>query len=247
MEQTNKTPETNQDSHTTIGITEVKKEDMIGGDLDATANVSFEVPLYVTTAAIGGQTALATPKTYDIKNNGTRGIVVTRMQIEKLAGSTWSTVEEDNQVDDDKKVKLAIGGLTMPATKGDGVKVDAKLAVDGTENAFTKNTGYKVIEKDHKTLSTSKANVGAAETMVNKKEGDANTNIGLAIAGKVAQADNRASKGAASQFKVTYVVSAITKNADDNLAGGDGTVNKDQIVGFTYVGDDKVAAGLAKN
>ena len=49
------------------------------------------------------------------------------------------------------------------------------------------------------------------------------------------------------QFKVTYVVSAITKNADDNLAGGDGTVNKDQIVGFTYVGDDKVAAGLAKN
>ena len=254
-EQTNTTPNEGTtgenawkaDSHTTIGITEVHKDDLIEGDLDKTTNVSFEVPLYVTTAAIGGKDVLATPKTYDIQNNGTRGIVVTRMQIEKLADSTWSTVENDGEVDNDaKNVKLTIGGLTMPATKGANVKVDAKLAEAGTTNAFTTGEKYNVIEKGGKTLSTSKANEGKDITKANRNEADT-ANIGLAIVGKVKNVEDRQSKAAASQFRVTYVVSAITKDADDNLNQGDGTVDKDQIVGFTYVGDDKVAAGLAKN
>lgn len=251
-EQTNTTPNENAanpnewkaDSHTTIGITEVGKDDLIDGDLDKTTNVSFEVPLYVTTAAISGKTVLAAPKTYDIQNNGTRGIVVTRMQIEKLANSTWSTVEDDTEVENDaKNVKLAIGGLTMPATKQAGEKVDAKLAVTGTNNAFTTGEKYNVIEKGGKTLSTSEANKAKDINKANRNDADT-ANIGLAIVGKVKNVEDRQNKAAASQFRVTYVVSAITKKADENI--GDGTVDKDKIVGFTYVGDDKAAAGLAK-
>lgn len=258
--QTNETPSQTdekwkQDAHTTIGVTEVSKDDVINGpDGKPQLNISFEVPLYVTTAAIGESADLATPDTYDIKNSGSRGIVVTDMRIEKLDKATWSTVEDAPK--DKKDVKLLIGNLVMPKTKDKAV--NEKVAADitnGEENAFAENTKYKVIAKDGGKLSNAYANLkhpngdlksdDEVKKLVNKDKG-------INISGTVL-AEARTNEKAASQFKVTYVVGAITAAADgkaDKPDTGDGTgngglVTKDDIIGFTYAGDDKVAAGLA--
>ena len=240
--QDNNSPAKNPDAHTTIGISEVSAKDAEG--LDPTLNVSFEVPLYVTTAAVGGEDALRTPTKYDISNSGKRGIVVTRVQIEKLAA--WDTVTTAPAADaqNKTKVKLTIGGLDMPATAGKNVKVEADdLAKNGKESVFSKDEKYKIIPKKDETknengkASTSKGNTGK----------DYVTTEGIKLAGAIANVE-RTAVPAASQFKVTYTVSAITKTADENYdkvqGGNDGLAGKNEIVGFTYVGDDKAAAQL---
>lgn len=248
--QTNETPnqeatgdnEWKADSHTTIGISEISEEDAKEDNIDKTQNVTFEVPLYVTSAAVENEDSLRTPTTYDITNNGNRGIVVTAMKIEKLGA--WSTVATDGEVGTDaKKVHLSIGNLTMSAASELNKKVDVPVVKAGQTTAFNSEMKYKVIGKNEK-LSTSKANKTAADTMVNKV---GTNNVGLKISGKIA-ATTRKSVGAAAQFKVTYTVSAITKAAQTEYdkKGNDGLVDNNGVIGLTYVGDDKAASGMAK-
>lgn len=246
-EQTNETPnqtdaEWKQDSHTTIGIAEISEKDAKEDNIDKTQNVTFEVPLYVTSAAVENDADLKTPTTYDIKNGGNRGIVVTAMKIEKLAA--WDTVATDAEVAGaPKKVHLSIGKLTMSATNKVNEKVDVPVVKTGQVTAFNNEMKYKVIGKGGETLSTSKANKNADTTIVNKV---GTNNVGLNISGKI-DATTRKSVGAAAQFKVTYTVSAITKDADDKYAeaGNDGLVDNNGVIGLTYVGDDKAASGMA--
>lgn len=246
--------------HTTIGVTEVSADDVITDPETGKPqlNISFEVPLYVTTAAIGGSAELATPETYDIKNNGKRGIVVTDMRIEKLANATWSTVENAPTTEKEKNdVKLLIGNLLMPQTKDKATneKVAAKIT-EGGENAFADGTNYKVIAKGGGTLSNAYANLkdpDGTEKLENEVKTLVNKGKGINISGTVFNT-TRTNEKAASQFKVTYVVSAITADADgkadrpttDVKPGNGGLVTKDDIIGFTYAGDDKKAAGLEK-
>lgn len=240
--QDNNTPNVNPDSHTTIGISEVSAGDAAG--LDQTLNVSFEVPLYVTTAAVGGEAKLRTPTEYDITNKGNRGIVVTAMQIEKLENSTWDTVEDTTGIGA-KEVKLAIGGRTMTTTKGAKGKVNVPILKNGDNSAFNSDEKYVVIKKGGGTLANAPANKGKNTTYneVDKKI------VGLKIDGDIKNVDRTTGKTAA-QFKVTYTVSAITATADANVdkeldAGGNGgLIGKDDVVGYTYVGDDKAAAQL---
>lgn len=250
-EQSNATPnqdttapnEWKADSHTTIGISEISEQDATEGGVDLTQNVSFEVPLYVTTAAVGKKDKLNTPTEYDITNNGKRGIVVTAMQIEKLG--TWDTVTEDVQVNDAKKVKLSIGGRTMSSTVDQKGRVAVEI-LKAENSAFNTGMKYNVIKKYNETtkkggtLASAPANVNLDATAINK---DANGNIlGLNIAGKIDGSADRTTTGkAAAQFKVTYTVSAITKDADTQNKD---TVEKTELLGYTYVGDDKAAAQL---
>lgn len=248
-EQTNETPkqdttapnEWKADSHTTIGISEISAKDAAEDGVDKTQNVSFEVPLYVTTAAIAGKADLKTPTEYDITNSGNRGIVVTAMQIEKLGD--WNTVSADPTTN--REVKLSIGGREMPATNDQNKKVAVEILKQGSNSAFNTDMKYNVIKKqDAKTkvngsLAKADANTGRDATVINK---DDNGNVlGLNISGKIQNDTARKTKGAAAQFKVTYTVSAIIKDKD---TAGDATVDKDGIVGYTYVGDDKAAAQL---
>ena len=252
-EQTNQTPEQDTtapnewkaDSHTTIGISEISAKDAAENGVDKTQNVSFEVPLYVTTAAIGNNAELKTPTEYDITNKGNRGIVVTAMQIEKLGD--WDTVTEDVQVADAKKVKLSIGGRTMPATGKKNEKVVVEILKQGDNSAFNTDEQYVVIKKGGGTLAKAPANDGK-DLAINKDDKD--QILGLNISGKIKGDADRNTVGAAAQFKVTYTVSAITKTADENVdkkpgeGGNNGLVGKNDVVGFTYVGDDKVKAQL---
>lgn len=206
------------DEHTTIGIMEAETE---------VGQASFEVPLYVTTAAISGKAELMCPEGYDIKNtskgNDAHNIGVLSVSVERIG--TWNTVKDAPAAD--KAVKLTIGGLVLPAVDGTTTKqtVDIIKNADAHTSVFYgkttgKTTKVTAIEKN-KTLA--EAAKGAAPTLANDK--------GLVIEGTVQKIARNNAK-AAAQFRVTYVVSALDDNGDP--------------IGNTYVGDDKTAAGLAQ-
>lgn len=204
------------DEHTTIGIMEATSE---------VGQASFEVPLYVTTAAISDKAELMCPEGYDIKNtskgNDAHNIGVLSVSVERIG--TWDTVE--GTPNGKNEVKLTIGELVLPAVNGTTKKqtVDIRTDAKGKASVFYGRTTGKLdkvtaIEKG-KTLA--EAVNGVAPTAANYK--------GLTIEGTV-QNTTRNNKKAAAQFRVTYVVSALDDNGDP--------------IGNTYVGDDKTAAGL---
>lgn len=198
------------DQHTTIGIMESATE---------VGQASFEVPLYITTAAVKGQTKLMCPEGYDIKNTaGNNSIGVLSLTVHKVAGGEWSLVKTTPAAD--KEVQITIGDLILPAinTTTQQKTVDFTQAGDGDNTAFRKNNKIVAIAPG-KTLS--ETNGGAAPGTAGYK--------GLGISGQVSNA-TRTDKGAAAQFRITYVVSALDANG--------------AAIGNIYVGDSKAAAGL---
>lgn len=204
------------DEHTTIGIMEAASE---------VGQASFEVPLYVTTAAISGQDKLMCPEGYDIKNtskgNDAHDIGVLSVSVEKIG--TWDTVKTAPATN--TQVKLTIGDLVLPAVDNTTTKKTVDIINDTEAHASVfygktagKTTKVTAIEKG-KTLA--EAANGIAPTAANYK--------GLDITG-IVQNTTRTNKKAAAQFRVTYVVSALDDAGDP--------------IGNTYVGDDKKAAGL---
>ena len=207
------------DQHTTIGIMEATEK---------VGQASFEVPLYVTTAAISKETALMCPEGYDIKNTSkdpdahSIGVLsVTVEKISKEAGS-WNIVATPVETTD---VKLVIGDLVLPEVNSTTMKstVDIRTNPAGQASVFYGKTANKTdkvtVIPNGKTLS--EAAGGPAVDAANYK--------GLDITGTVAAKD-RQNKKAAAQFRVTYVVSALDNQGDP--------------IGNTYVGDNKTAAGL---
>ena len=171
-------------SDTTIAIFET--------EIDPT-NVSFEVPLYVTLAAVNNQTNVVVPDNYGITNTSdggevTHGIGVTAMEFTKLEGSTFSTVQESS-VTSQYNIRLSIGNVLMPAMSAAGTKaVDfSKKDDDGSEVAFITSTKPTKIE--------------------------AGKTLDLPIKGTV-QSATRTSGDAVAQFKVTYIVSALDAAGD---------------------------------
>lgn len=204
------------DEHTTIGI------------MESTTNVgqaSFEVPLYVTTAAIKDQTKLVCPDGYDIKNtagsNNGNSIGVLSVTVDRLPGATWNTVQ-DAAPTGDKDVKMTIGDLTLPTVNINiaSATIDIKQSAAAHTSAFYDNDKSRVrLIESGKTLS--EAAGGVAETNPAYK--------GLDITGVIAAKD-RANTAAVAQFRIRYVISAF-----------DDTGN---AIGSTYVGDDRTAAGF---
>lgn len=204
------------DGHTTIGI------------MEFTTNVgqaSFEVPLYVTTAAIKDQTKLVCPDGYDIKNtagsNNGNSIGVLSVTVDRLPGATWETVQ-DAAPTGDKEVKMTIGDLTLPTVNNTiaSATIDIRQSAPAHTSAFYDNVNDRVrLIGSGKTLSEAAGEV--AETNPTYK--------GLSIIGVIAAKD-RANTAAAVQFRIRYVISAL--DAEGNP------------VGSIYVGDNKAAAGF---
>ena len=178
--QTNETPNVNADAHTTIGILESDETD------ESRLNISFEVPLYVTTAALSQKDALTTPKTYDIKNTGKNTIVVTGMNFEKISkADQWQTVDQGQVTGDgvEKKVALKIGGVNMPAVSKQGEKKVVNFKND--TNAFYSTTKYNVI--------TSESSLAASPTNENSL-GLETGKTGLKIEGTIKSMDRTKNK-----------------------------------------------------
>lgn len=195
--------------HTTIGILEAESENI--------SNASFEVPLYITTAAVSNKAELLCPENYDIKNTGSTNIGVLSLTVAKADGSTWETVTTDPLAD--KKVKLTIGGLTLPEV------TDAKKSATVTFLKTQDDCAFygKTTGKTNKLTAIEPSNTLSAAAAAGA------STKGLEITGKVFS-QKRSNIKAAAQFKVTYVVSALDNNGDP--------------IGITYVGDDDKIAGF---
>lgn len=204
-------PATNKptdDQHTTIGIMEAEKD---------ISQTSFEVPLYITTAAVSNSTKLLCPTGYDIKNTAPDGkIGVVSMTVQKVGD--WNTVETAPNPGSKQDVMLTIGDFTLPSVNQTTTQKTVVFSEKKTTCAFYKNNGLTAIP--------------AGETLAQAAGGKGPTEEGykgLDITGTVSN-DTRTNKKAAAQFRITYIVSAL----DDTGAA----------IGNTYVGDDKAASGM---
>lgn len=192
------------DQHTTIGILE---------STNVAGQVSFSVPLYVTTAAVKGKADLLTPTGYDIKNEanvGGKNIAVLSVSISGVGDwSTSTTVPTD-----DKKVQLSIGGLLMPEVSRNITKTVELKDETNPGYFYDKDQGkYRPIEPG-KTLSEAATQIAPGTSGYK----------GLEIVGKVAEKD-RTDIAASAQFRITYLISPLNDQGEP--------------VGLTYVGDDK--------
>lgn len=196
------------DQHTTIGIMESTTE---------VGQASFEVPLYITTAAVTGKDRLICPTGYDIRNTSqTNAIGVVSVTVEKVDGGSWDLVVDTPT--SDKKVKLTIGELVLPAVN-DGHKTETiQIATD----TRAQNTVFYDAAKNSKLRA-----IPVNQTLAQAAGGDVGN--GLSITGLI-QAKDRSNIKAAAQFRVKYVVSALDANG--------------AAIGNIYVGDSKAAAGL---
>ncbi len=191
------------DQHTTIGVLESNVD----------GQMSFSVPLYVTTAAVKGKVDLLTPTGYDIKNEaqvGGKDIAVLSVSISGVG--EWSTSLAVPT--DDKKVQLSIGGLLMPEVGRNDTKTVELKDVKNPGYFYDKDQGkYRPI-KPGKTLSEAATQiaVGAPDYK------------GLEIIGKVAEMD-RTYIATSAQFRITYLISLLN--------------DKGEPLGLTYVGDTK--------
>lgn len=217
---------------TTVGIMEARMDP---------SNISFEVPLYVTVAAVKNQQGLAAPTNYKITNTSTApvgdtayDIAVTGMSFQRVANATWNTKGSNGATAfptlQASELYLTIGGVEMPETKDS----TTEQAVDLTKSAMKPTyTGNPTIPGTafagnllNNAFYTAGTVAGQAGTYTAIKP---STSLALPIYGQVGGTVT-ADKAATPQFKVKYVVSAV---------GADG-----KILGNVYAGDNSVAAGL---
>lgn len=165
-------------------------------EIDPT-NVSFEVPLYVTMAAVTSKVDVVVPDNYGITNTSDvgdvpYGIGVTAMSFTKLKDSTFNTTHTaSGSIQSLTDIRLSIGNVLMPVMTTPGTKV-----VDFTKKDDTLGD-VAFIDK-----GTSKpAKIEAGKTLE------------LPLKGAV-QSATRTNGDTVAQFKVSYVISALDNKGD---------------------------------
>ena len=154
----------------------------------------FEVPLYVTVAAVQGSSRVLAPASgsyYIANGKGAKSdIGVLKMSIEKVPGATWDTVEGTPQTA--REIRLSIGDYVMP-TLGKGTEKKTVSIYDALKDTtFTKkdkrngNIVYQAIRPGEKR--------------------------DLDIQGTVTSEAGRTDQTAAAQFRITYFVSVLDEN-----------------------------------
>ncbi len=215
--------------HTTFGVVEGTYEDFGG-------QANFEVPLYVTVAAIsndsaavyneGDYTKMMTPTGYDIYNaSRSQAVAVDSIVVRLYDTATWSIV--DTTPTTDKQMQFSIGDLELKPMSTTGVK-QVSYRVGATENTAanqyrledgtfaTETGGYKDIPR-----------LSYLSTLLETQED------GIPLKGTVRSAVRNYTGSTAAQFQVIY-----------NLVPTDGAGNARQAA--AYVGDDWKAAGYDK-
>lgn len=201
--------------HTTFGVIEADK---VG-----TNQLSVEVPLYVTMAAISNTTDMLVPTEYEIKNTGKAvydnngaykagNIGVTKISTSSVENSTWTIVPNDTEINgDDKKMTFNLGNHAL--TSATSTVYDDYKKVTNVNSQFVKvDTG----DNNNNTLTPI-------------KPGD--TGLKPNIASKIALIDRKNGTGkTVGVVKVKYEFAAL----DDT--------NK-PITATTYVGDNRTDAG----
>lgn len=166
--------------------------------------LSCEVPLYITVAAVSGESEIKTPDNYSLTNtsknssetaNDAYDIAVTGIEFERLPGAEWSTVTSPDGVTTNRQIYLEIGGVIMPALSTADTQI---VDITQSENTFYSGGKPVVLQSVHK--------VGAT-----------NTTLSIPLAGNILGV-TRKDNAAQAQFKVKYTVSAV--DDDGNLIQG---------------------------
>lgn len=178
-------------------------------------NISFEVPLYVTMAVTGGFERVTAPGNYTLKNTSVNNldVGVIGMQVEKVTGSGWNLVAATPATD--KEMQLAIAGIPLPPLANAAAPIEV-INLASNANIANVTTGVSPLGQW--------LNGEWVPTRIAKDQ-----TITLPISGTV-QSIKRTDAGAAAQFIVTYVVSAMD-------AGGTSLIN-------TYAGNSATQAGF---
>ena len=220
------------EQHTTFGIQE-------GSGDEFKNQASFEVPLYVTMAAINednkkGEFAtdrLITPKGYDIKNSATNAgsyIAVQSFDVEMYNTAKWSIVDAaptTNLYD----MTFRIGKVNLkPQTAGTAktYATDAVYQAAGTkkdQSVYPLKDG--IFEKTDGTLKV----LDAQEYL---SSGTKNPGVGIELYGGIKSGVRTGKKddGTAAQFKVVYHMVSTDEQGNVKTAA-------------SYIGDDRKAAG----
>ena len=129
------------------------------------ANVSYELPLYVTMAVVSNQGEAVMPTSgYKIKNlaaAGGYGIKVTNMTVEKLAGSTFDLVASGNLVAA-TDIYLKVGGAELPVLNTAAQPTDVTLTGSDLETATIAPQAEFPSPLEGKVLSTVRTAADAA-------------------------------------------------------------------------------------
>lgn len=212
-----------KEHHTTFGIQE-------GTATNFANQASFEVPLYVTMAAIDktdsgtfDPTKLVTPEGYDIKNSSTKDesfIAVQSLDVEMYQDATWKIITYGQTPAGPKEMTFKIGNLTLTAQdKGSTI-------IYGTKDVQNKNVDLQdgIFAKTDGSLNP----LGAQQYMSNHST---TPGAGILLSGAIQSADRtNDGKGTAAQFRIVYHMVPTDKN---------GTVK----TAAAYVGDNKKDAG----
>ena len=203
------------EQHTTFGIQE-------GSETDFANQASFEVPLYVTMAAISGKDTLTTPDGYDVKNSATKEgsyIAVQSFDVEMYQNATWEIIDNNAIPASSKQMTFSIGTVNLsPQKKGTtktygtkGITADVTL----TEGTFAAANGDLKVLNAQQYLSTGTQNPGK----------------GIALAGKIQDTTRtKDGNGTAAQFRVIYHMVPTDDAGNVKTAAA-------------YVGDNKKEAG----
>ena len=225
-------PSTNAASgaqHTTFGVLEGTYEDFGG-------QANFEVPLYVTVAAIssdskavynnGDYTKMMTPTGYDIYNaSKSQALAVDSIVVRLYDTATWSIV--DTTPATEKEMQFSIGNLALKPMSRTGVK-QVTYRVGVTDNAAANQ--YRLEDGTFATQAGGYRDIPKLSYLSTQSETQED---GIALNGTVLSAVRAKSGSTAAQFQVIY-----------NLVPTDGAENARQAA--TYVGDDWKAAGYDK-
>ena len=182
--QSNGSPETDRAAHTLFGVMESEK--------DVSGQVSFEVPLYVTMAAVSEKTNMAVPskEAYYIENTSksiinadgkeeaTEPIAVVGMSVEGKSGG-WNIVEYSTDPTENTDMTFKLANIEFPAMRGDnenGVtlysndKTDDKTywGLDNTPTLVTK--GSQFFEYDQNRRFDTAESVALAKKMEEDKK-----------------------------------------------------------------------------
>lgn len=211
------------EQHTTFGIQE-------GTATDFANQASFEVPLYVTMAAIDktnkgsfDPTKLVTPKGYDIKNSSTAAesyIAVRSLDVEMNQNATWKIITYGQTPGTAKEMTFKIGNLTLTAQE------KGTTLIYGTKDVQTKNVDLAdgIFAKTDGSLYP----LGAQEYMSSHSK---TSGSGIALEGTVQETTrSNDGTGTAAQFRVVYHMVPTDKQGAVKTAAA-------------YIGDNKEEAG----
>lgn len=203
--------------HTTFGVIEADK---VG-----TNQLSVEVPLYVTMAAVSNKSDMLVPTEYEIKNTGKAvyddqgaykegNIGVTKITTSAVENSTWTIVANDTDINgDEKKMTFSLGNHALTDATG--------TVYDNYKNVNNVNSQFVNV-----------VNAGQLENNTLKPiEPGKDKGLKPTIASKIASTDRQNGTGkTVGVVKVKYEFAALDAE------------NK-PITATTYVGDSRNDAG----